>query len=298
MCYSEKGYSARKDPKGSRGRNMRNEQLEELTIRLVTEYYRNNKEPFYQYADKDILWLGPRAGQMISSRKELLDFFRAETTELSFEIRGMSAADIRAGENTWEIILHFFVTTIFPSGERHTHNQRMQFTWVPGKKKQGEDHFTIRVLDIANTPPMEKLSLYARTPSESSEDASYVSASAPRGRIFVFPGTDDVTYYLSADEILYLSSEDQARKCKIHPADPSMENIICREGLNRIEEKYPGVFLRSHKCYLINPHYVTKTLRFRVTLQNLRKEDVALPVPEKKYTAFKSALEQWLGTSS
>ena len=48
-------------------------------------------------------------------------------------------------------------------------------------------------------------------------------------------------------------------------------------------KKYKKIFLRCHQSYLVNPDYITNIRRFRVTLS----DGVELPIPEKKYTAFR-----------
>lgn len=276
---------------------MRNTELEQLTVDMVTQYYKMNNEPFFTYADENILWLGPRAGQMISSKEALVSFFTAETTSLTFSLRGMTAYDVQTGPGRWEIILQFLVTTIFPTGEMHEHNQRMQFSWVKktkgGKGKSDTDSgpdYTIRVLNISNLGLMEKMSLYAKSASESAEDASYVHTPGERGPICIFKGMHDESYYLSVSEILYLESESRARHCVIHFLDANIPPLACREKLNTIQERYPDAFFRPHICYLINPLYVTEISRFRVKLLGGK----VLPIPEKKYTSVKEALRQRL----
>lgn len=48
---------------------MNNTSLEDLSIRIITEYYRNNIEPALHYIDENIIWVGPRLGQLIRGRE-------------------------------------------------------------------------------------------------------------------------------------------------------------------------------------------------------------------------------------
>lgn len=50
-----------------------------------------------------------------------------------------------------------------------------------------------------------------------------------------------------------------------------------------LEKQYPRLFLRCHQSFLINPHYLRNIRRFTVTLA----DGTELPIPEKKYTAFR-----------
>lgn len=47
--------------------------------------------------------------------------------------------------------------------------------------------------------------------------------------------------------------------------------------------------IRAHASYLINPVYVHSVQRFQVTLT----DGAAIPIPEKKYTAFRQQLRNW-----
>ena len=53
-----------------------------------------------------------------------------------------------------------------------------------------------------------------------------------------------------------------------------------------LEKRYAHLFLRCHQSYLVNPHFLRNIRRFQVTLT----DGTTLPIPEKKYTAFKSAV--------
>ena len=65
--------------------------------------------------------------------------------------------------------------------------------------------------------------------------------------------------------------------------------IPCLDKVSVLAGKYGGYFLRSHASYLINPSYMLSLKRFSLTLT----DGTTLPVPEKKYTAFKRALNDW-----
>ena len=44
-----------------------------LTYYIVSEYYRNNLEPFFEYIDENILWIGPADKQLLRSKDAIIE---------------------------------------------------------------------------------------------------------------------------------------------------------------------------------------------------------------------------------
>ena len=53
--------------------------------------------------------------------------------------------------------------------------------------------------------------------------------------------------------------------------------------ITALEKKYSRLFLRCHQSYLVNPLHIRNIRRFKVNLT----DGAELPIPEKKYTAFR-----------
>ena len=47
--------------------------ISKLTYYIVSEYYKNNLEPFFEYLDDNILWFGPAEKQILKSKPSMLD---------------------------------------------------------------------------------------------------------------------------------------------------------------------------------------------------------------------------------
>ncbi|MBR1854168.1 MAG: LytTR family transcriptional regulator [Lachnospiraceae bacterium] len=60
--------------------------------------------------------------------------------------------------------------------------------------------------------------------------------------------------------------------------------------ITTLEKEYPTVFMRCHKCYLVNPHHIIGIRRFKVTM-SIGNE---LPIPKKKYTNFRNKVNDIL----
>ena len=87
---------------------------------------------------------------------------------------------------------------------------------------------------------------------------------------------------IPVEEILYISKV--GRKAQVRCVDG--EYFDTRSPAALIPAEMSEYFLRCHQSYLVNPAYITNIRRFRVLLS----DGTELPVPEKKYTAFKKAV--------
>jgi DNA-binding LytR/AlgR family response regulator len=62
-----------------------------------------------------------------------------------------------------------------------------------------------------------------------------------------------------------------------------------------LEMEHSDLLVRCHESHLVNPRYIVSIKRFHVTLSNGK----VLPIPEKKYTAFKKAVhDRFLNSDS
>lgn len=78
----------------------------------------------------------------------------------------------------------------------------------------------------------------------------------------------------------------------LHTTDGAFRTSI---SITVLENEHPEFLLRCHKCHLVNPAHIISIRRFKVTLSNGKE----LPIPEKKYTAFKKTVyDLWKSTSS
>lgn len=80
-----------------------------------------------------------------------------------------------------------------------------------------------------------------------------------------------------------LYAESRGRHTLIHSQDQTVE---VNESLTSILRQYGSLFLRCHESYLVNPGQIRSVTRFQLRLSN----GEILPVPQKKYTAFREAM--------
>ena len=101
------------------------------SVHIITEYYENHLQPFFDAADDDLLWIGPAENQWMQGKSTILAAFAQEygTHHLTFTMSNISATPVSCGPHACEIILTYLVYTYYPSGAMTVHDQRLHYTW-------------------------------------------------------------------------------------------------------------------------------------------------------------------------
>lgn len=123
------------------------------SIHIITEYYNNNLQPFFDHLSEDVLWIGPAEGQELRGRENVISTFSSEPQELTFTMGPIRAVCVSPNEVTHEIILQYEIYTHYPNGNTDFHNQRIQYSWYENgvQTKNGFDlHWEIAMLHVSN----------------------------------------------------------------------------------------------------------------------------------------------------
>lgn len=48
------------------------------SVYIIREYYKGNLSPFFNSIDENILWIGPRDNQILTSRQGILDLWETQ----------------------------------------------------------------------------------------------------------------------------------------------------------------------------------------------------------------------------
>ncbi len=263
---------------------MNDDDLIARSILIITEYYQNNLEPYFESISDDVLWLGPANGQIIQGKQNIIDTWMAEEHNLTFTMGDIKAQSILPSSSVSEVTLHYEICTHFPSGSSDLHNQRLHFTWRKQRIKDADGtrwHAEIVMINISNLwhydshdtiYPVHYESMYmpirlAKTPQ----------------RFVTVRAIDRTVYRLLVDNILYIETVKRTSRILVHT---KKEPITINGSLPGFEKEHPGLFVRIHASYLVNPLAVREIRRFTVTLS----DGTELPIPEKKYTQVKKML--------
>ena len=260
---------------------MTTQALLQLSADIITRYYNNEIEPFLAACHPDVLWIGPANTQIIRTRETLIETFAEEHHNLRFEMHDLVTVPLMTPSNkVLEVLLFYDVDTICPDNSMQRVKQRVQLSWVV---ESGQPF--IRVCHVSNALDYDDRDVIY--PVHYGEDRVRVAVLSGEDRAprIVLKGANKAMLYLRPAYIDYL--ETSGMHTYIHTQNDIREST---ERLTAIDKRYPGLFLRCHESYLVNPDRVTEITRFHLTLIN----GTTLPIPEKKYTAVKKRLSEML----
>lgn len=263
---------------------MKTDSITKLSLFIITEYYKNNLNPFFEYISDDILWIGPAQRQQIQGRENLMQAFSTEQNELTFTMGDIKVLCVSPHSHVKEVLLHYDIYTHYPSGHTYMHDQRLHYTWHEKREKTAkgtEYHPEIVCLHISNAWPYDSRDTIYPIHYEN-VSAAMLEYPEPE-RYVTVKSSDGCVHRIAASHILYIETVKRSAKLQIHTKNGT---ITINETLSRFEEKCPGLFVRIHSGYLINPAHVKNIRRFAAALSN----GTELPIPEKKYTKIKKLL--------
>ncbi len=253
---------------------MRLTDLAELSAEILTKYYENNTDMFFEYLHEDCLWIGPAKGQIVRSKEALQNIFRAEKNTLTFAVYNLSAMPVQISKTGAEVFLSFVVDTFWQDGSSNRVDQRITLSW-----ENKVENPKIHVCHVSNAIDYDaRDTIYPIHYLEKHSSAVLYSKLATK---LHFQGVSGSVLHTVSDEILYL--ESLGNHTLIHTNSQVFE---CSKRLSALAEQLGDAFIRCHSSFLVNPLHVASIERFFITLSDNSK----IPIPEKKYTAVKKML--------
>ena len=258
-----------------------------LSFTVISEYYRYNFKPFFEYLDDNVLWIGPADKQLLRSKKAIIEAWSKEAPNLTFTMGNVIEYPISLTPKCCNVILTFPVYTHYPDGVTQMHSQRMDYTWIE-KKQKDENGDTVVVprivkLHISNGVRIDDQDFIYAVHSKNINTNQIITSPGVR---ILFKSKDGLTCNYLSDSILWIEKLNNGKYSIVHTA---ADNIPCNKSTDYFMENYPGVFLSPHKSYLVNPIHIRSIRRFDLTLDNGK----TLSIPEKKYTRFKAEFIKW-----
>ena len=260
---------------------MKSKEMVDLTNDIVQRYYKNDIQPFLDHVDEKVLWYGPAKGQFLSGKQAILDAWADEKHSLSFSLGNVRLDHISSHNSYCEVMMSFPVTTHYPDGGSITMDQIIHITWCERKtddKKKVPRMLVVHISDLYQKHKDDNI-----YPVHLNEVYNGRLPVTDLGKRLYFRGMDSSDLYLLSNTIIWVESTTYGRHAILHTTDGDFQ---ASSSTAVLEKDYPDLLMRCHECYLVNPRFIVSIKRFNVTLSDGK----VLPIPEKKYTAFKKAV--------
>lgn len=260
--------------------------LPDYSAYIITEYYKNNIQPFLNALSEKCLWIGPAQGQMIHTKKKLLDAFSQENNQLTFEMQNLQIIPIAAGASALDVVLHFTIISYYPNGETIVFQQRVELLWVEETVKDEDGNNTkeyfVRVCHISNEYPYDDRDTIYPNHFDELDIAKIYTVQTKMSKS-ALKGLYGSYFYLSGHTIMWL--ESKGSHSLIHTRNKVYESL---ESITAVANKYPDFLCKIHASYAVNPAYISEIGRFYVCMDDGKQ----LNIPEKKYTQTRDELNR------
>ncbi len=243
--------------------------LVELTRQIVHNHFTWTADPAL-YFDENLMWIGPLDFQWGTTAPNTKEITKLNLCQLKDELYFIT----EKGRNHQVICGAFKALHCHPEGSSVWLHFRLTFVW----KKQKQAQWKIIHIHVSQsydipqrmTDPIEVL---PNSLKEAYLDKPKSVLRDNQGRL----------HYLAEDEILYIKADNLTSIIILED-----ERFSVREGISDLEKRLSQKFLRIHRSYLVNRNHVRSLERFRVQIRN----GDWIPIPERKYTDMKEALNQ------
>lgn len=260
---------------------MNQQHIADLSAELIMKYYDNDYMPFLSHMDDDALWYGPAEGQFLHGRETMIGVWNAEEHSLRFTLGNMEVMHTSSHPSFCDVMLSYHVTTHYPDDHDITLYQRLLMTWcerlVEDEKGNKEKLPRILLCHISN--PHSKHDDDVIYPNNFHE-VYHSEITQAGGKRIHFHGLDRSDYFFLSDTIIRIEAAHGGKHSILVTTEETVEVMAT---ISQLEKQYGRLFLRCHQSYLVNPLYIRNIRRFKLLLT----DGAELPIPEKKYTAFR-----------
>ena len=262
---------------------MNQQHIADLSAELIMKYYDNDYMPFLNAMDDDALWYGPAEGQFLHGRETMIQVWQKDEHDLRFTLGNMEVMHTSAHPAFCDVMLSFHVTTHYPDNHDITLYQRLQMTWCEriAEDENGNKEKLPRILLCHISNPHAKHEDDVIYPTNFHEVYRSGTSLNRTGERIHFHGLDRSDYFFLSDTVIRIEAAHGGKHSVVVTAEEQVEVMTT---ITALQKRYGHLFLRCHQSYLVNPQYIRNIRRFRVTLT----DGTELPIPEKKYTAFRN----------
>ena len=258
----------------------------EKSLYIVSEYYNNRLEPYFDHLADNVIWHGPAIGQHIIGRENMLKAWDNETNHLTFSLGNVEAQYIQLSPTSCEVMMMFVVTTHYPNGDMIPLFQRIQLSWgdviTIDENKHKKRVPRIFMIHISN--PVEQHSDDFIYPEHYNELFRQVEKPVQEPRISL-RGTDSAFYVITVSSVVWVQTTPD-QHCLFHLRERTLK---VKATLSDIEKQTEGQLIRVHSGFIVNPLDVVSITRFKLSLS----DGAVIPIPEKKYTSVKRKLLEY-----
>ncbi len=254
-------------------------QIEEQCMKAINEFYCSQNYDFFDILEDKVIYFSPGKDRFIQGKTELCKYFGELKNSLDFETGNAHAKLINLKPGVFLIHTDLELKIIHKNGKEKIINQRVAFA-LRQTKIDGVLRDTCPYIQVSN---LINTNVENKTAGFSYPEASFEYEAK---KMIPLPGENGTVYYINKESIKFAESL-KGVKCLIHT---DSETFTANKLIKDIASLLGDGFIRCHSGYVVNIRRVKSISPYKITLSTLEE----IPVPVKKYTAVKKALNESL----
>lgn len=256
---------------------------ETYVINAMTNYYNHNYKMFFEYLDEGVIWYGPREGQYIVGKENLVNSIVAQKRDTKFSVENIKSQLISCAANVHTVVLNYNLKAVYKNGSTRVYHQRVVVNGQKFRDHDGKIFWRCPFIQVSNIMPStdkDRFSLYV------GENTVAVNGEKSDTSRIVFNSENHSKVYIIADSIKYVVG-GKGVLSYIHTDD----NVyLVRHLLKDVVEKLPGHFYRCHSSYIVNLKKVLYLSSHIITLS----DKTEIPVSSKRHSEIKDDISRFM----
>lgn len=259
-------------------------EYENYAVQAMLGYYNHDYEMFFRYLDEGVIWYGPKEGQYIVGKDNLIAQVKKYESKIIFQVDSVESKLVSFSSNVYTLLLSYRLNSCYPDGRVKTCLQRVTVNGQKCRDQDGKIFWRCPLIQVSNVIQNKANG----SPEDTTEPYVHIGFNEPEkesARV-ILPGDNNSTIYVKEDSIRYIAG-GKGVFCYVYTVD----NVYrVRMLLKDVINKLPDFYYRCHSSYIVNLKKVLYLSSSKITLYDMTE----VPVSTKKYQQIKSDINNWM----
>jgi len=246
----------------------------DMTQGAVEQLYLGESKKFLKNTHKDVVFMGEAEEcYAIGAEKFAEAIEKCTSTIAECVIKNQKFKCVHSSKNI-VVIVGLYTVLYNIDGTLRGNDERTTFVWTHENKKWQLVHIHISIPnESAVYEEGSNAAIYKQK-----FDLQKLAVKSENTDIIVVKDVEGNRHYITEDEIIYVEADNM--NCIMHCL---ADTFVVRLTLKELQDMLSETFIRVHKSYIVNRHYVVNISRY--VLSVIR--DMEVPVSKEKYMEFK-----------
>lgn len=253
----------------------------EVTRKIIRGFFQGDVEPWFSYLCARSVWAGP-GQRTISGGDAIREYFKGENRMRDLQIFREEYDVFPVNARCSAVAAHIEAGKQKAVSAQMTATYTILYQLIGGETKillTHASHGLLRSFKPDRDSPLTWVPAYHLYRNLLLDLPETGRLAIPSGGRF---------FYIHPNVILYIQSKN--RRAEVF----SVDNVIRSDlPISQINALLPPGFCSIHRCYTVNPRYVSSVQRYKVTLVT----GESLPIPAESYNRVKAELDRLIRCS-